>query len=332
MSLLRPRRTTISRIALGLLLLGCGGGAPAPTAPPPVPPEPLPVLSQLIITAPGDTLRASETVPAALVARDTKAREMTVGFVAWRSSNPAILSVATDGTVLALAPGRVTLTATVGEVTGARSITVLPRPPGPLPVAAIEVTPFITDLDVGDALQLNAVPRDFAGAPLANRAVAFTSSDTSVALVAADGNVTGRGVGTALIDVTSEGKRSAAYFRVRAPIDTSVVVSVGVPLPDAAVGDSMAIKATVRSVRPLASVVAMIAGRSAPMQMEEVVSISGVVRQIWVLTADVSLVPYGPFALVVTATDITGARGVRVIPLVRNPNIAGGSARPPANK
>ena len=75
MSFIRPRRTTLSRIALGLLLLGCGGGgAQAPTAPPPVPPEPLPVLSQLIIIAPGDTVSASETVPAALVARDIPRR------------------------------------------------------------------------------------------------------------------------------------------------------------------------------------------------------------------------------------------------------------------
>lgn len=330
-------RTLLTRRAQAVLttlvcgLVGCGGGEPVAPAPRPAPMEPLPVLAQLVVSVSSDTLRASETGSVAVVAKDTKARDMTVGFVIWRSSDPAVLSVASDGSVAAMSPGTATVSARVGDVQGARVIVVLPPPPGPLPVASLDLTPFITELEVGRTLALTAQPRDYAGTPLTDRAVTFVTNDTAIAIVGSDGTVTARSTGIALVEASAGGRRAAAYIRVRVPLDKSLSVSVAQPLAGTVVSDSVIVTASVRAARPLATVVASISGSSVPMRLELIQKFD-VVQEIWLATVDVSTLPFGALALVITATDESGAQGVAVVPLIRNTKVAGSGTGPGAVK
>ena len=330
---MRPARhhlRTITGCAFALLLVACGGGPAAP-APVVTPVEPLPVLARLVIVLPVESLPASLAVAATVTAIDSRDRLMSVGQVEWTSSDPDVATVGADGVILARAAGTTTLRARVGTVEAQRVVIVLPPPPGPLPVASVSLSPIAAQIDIGHSLPLAIFPREFAGNPLADREITFTTSDDAVAVVAADGTVTARGAGTAIIKASSEGKRAAAVITVRTPRDTSIVVTISTPEANTVFADSLGVTATVRSPRPLASVVTTVAGGTFPMRLV-LVSNFGLPQPTWVVMADLSALPYGPLAVVVTATDVTGGQGVLVIPVVRNPRLVGGSKSPPANK
>ncbi|MES3036140.1 MAG: Ig-like domain-containing protein [Gemmatimonadota bacterium] len=316
--------------AVTLLLVACGGGPAAPI-PAPTPVEPLPVLARLRIVLPADSVPASQAVVATVTAVDSRDRLMSVGLVAWTTSDAAVATISADGLLLARAPGTTIIRARVGTVEGERVVTVLPPPVGPLPVASVGISPVSAQLDIGQSLPLAIIPRDFAGNPLTDRDITFTTSDAAVAVVASDGTVTARAPGIAVIEASSEGRRAAAVITVPAPRDTSIVVKISSPEPDAIFADSLVITATVRSPLPLVSVVSTVAGSTFPMRVV-LVSNSGLPQPTWVVTADLSSLPYGPLALVVTATDAAGGQGVLVVPVVRNPRLVGGSRPPPANK
>ncbi|MCH8937672.1 MAG: PKD domain-containing protein, partial [Gemmatimonadetes bacterium] len=86
-----------------------------------------------------------------------------------------------------------------------------------VPVASVDVSPASGTIAVGASIQLTAQPKDEVGNPLAGRVVTWSSSNTGVATVAADGLVTGVGEGTATITATSETKSGDAAIEVYAP-------------------------------------------------------------------------------------------------------------------
>ncbi len=317
---------------LGVVAVACGGsGATAP--PEPTTPKPsLPVLTVMTVILPQDTVAASQSVAARVDAFDERARPITVGSIGWTSLNPEVATVSSDGVILARAPGTATIRAQVGDVVGQRVITVTPPPPGPLPIASVDVTPRVSDMDIGASLQFTAMPRDFAGRALEGRDIQWTSSNDSIAIVSSDGIVTARGVGSAIIEAVGEGQRGAAAITVRTPLNTNIVVTIAAPIEATVLGDSVVVRATVRSVSPLDSVVVTISGRSYPMQGVVIVSPSGLEQTLWTVTADVSLLPYGPLAVVVTATDRSGQRGLAIVPVVRNPSVSGGGKQTGGSK
>ena len=75
-----------------------------------------------------------------------------------------------------------------------------------LPVASIAVNPPTIVVAAGATQAIAATPKDSLGNPLPNRAVTYTSSDTTKAKVNAAGLVTGVAVGTATITVASENR------------------------------------------------------------------------------------------------------------------------------
>lgn len=328
---LRSARMWLVACALLAGGVACGGRAD-PVAPPVVEPRPsLPVLTAMTIILTADTAPASETIFARVEAVDERSRPMTVGLIAWTSDDPAIATVSSSGAVLARSPGTTKIRAQVGDVVAERVMRVTPPPPGPLPIATLTVSPFARDLDLGATEQLVAVPRDFAGNALANREITWTSSDTTIAVISMDGVVTARAAGAAIVEASSEGQRGATAITVRAPLDTSIQVQVSAPVAGAVLEDSVSVIATVRSLAPLDSVVLTISGRSFPMQVT-LVGGAGIQQPTWTVTADISTLVFGPIALVVTATDNTGRRGVQVVPVIRNPRVPGGNKNPPGSK
>lgn len=233
--------------------------------------------------------------------------------------------------ILARVAGTTTITAVVGEVEAARTLTVTPPPLGPLPIVSLSLTPVTQSLNHGASLLFTATPRDFAGRALADRDVTWTSNNDSIAFVSADGTVTGIGVGIAIIEATSNGVRSAASINITPPLDASIVIAVAATRPGDEVGDTGRMLATVHSARPLASVVMTVAGREYPMRLDFAQN-AGEPQPVWLVAADLSTIVFGPIALVMNATDDTGRRGTLAVPVIRRPLVQGGNKAPPGSK
>jgi hypothetical protein len=84
----------------------------------------------------------------------------------------------------------------------------------PAPVASVTVAPAAASVRMGDTLRLVATPRDAAGNPLPGREVSWSTSGPTLASVSASGTVTGRGVGTATLTATVEGKSGRSVVTV----------------------------------------------------------------------------------------------------------------------
>lgn len=310
------------------LLSACGGG-PTASPEPVVPRQSDPVLTAMTILLASDTLVTGTTYQARISATDQRSNPITVESIAWASGNTTLVQVGVDGSVLPLGPGTAMFSATVGLVTARRSVTILPLPPGPVPVSGVQVTPYSVTLDVGSSFALTAALRDFAGRPLADRTVVWKSNDESIAVVAVDGTVTARSLGTTTIEATSELHVAASQVIVRAPLDTSIVVTAALPVAGLAVDDTLTIIATAHGSAPIDSVIAVIGAVRIPLVYQPLPSLKG---WAWISKANIATTSIGPAVLVVTAFDALGRRGVAVVPIIHDPKLlrGGGKAAGPS--
>ena len=83
-------------------------------------------------------------------------------------------------------------------------------------VQRIEVTPSRSALAADQRVQLRATPKDEAGQPVPDVELAWVSADTLVAIVSEDGEVTGRGAGTAEVSATVAGVAGKATIEIAA--------------------------------------------------------------------------------------------------------------------
>ena len=120
--------------------------------------------------------------------------------VLWSSSNESVANVTADGRVTAVAPGAVTINATVDGKTGAAQLTVALAP-----VHSIVVSPAGFILEVGQARVLTAVTKDARGNVLTGRLVTWSTDNGNVA-VNENGMAMGIRPGYVTITATSEGK------------------------------------------------------------------------------------------------------------------------------
>ena len=179
---------------LGVMLVTCGRDSPTgPTDPtPPSPALPFSVAvtpADTVLTAVGQTVRLTATV------RDRNGNQIANPSVQWSSSDPAVGTVDQTGLVAAVKRGACTITATAGDVSGQASISV--EPPSP---ASIAITPDAAGLTaIGQTVQFMAEVRDQYGAVIPGVAVAWSTSDTSVARVDSTGLAVATGKGMAVI-------------------------------------------------------------------------------------------------------------------------------------
>jgi hypothetical protein len=126
--------------------------------------------------------------------------------VTWETSNAKIATV-TDGKVLGLKDGKVTITATApnGKTTTCE-VTVA------IPVSSIEINKVYGDLNIGFSEQLKTtiLPKN-----ATDKTIEWVSSDPTIAQVDKNGNVTGYGKGTVTISAsTSNGLTSYCIYTV----------------------------------------------------------------------------------------------------------------------
>ena len=142
--------------------------------------------------------------------------------VTWTSDSPAIASVSSSGTDTAAVTGNqegfATIRATSGALSDAITIQVLGSPGAP--VASVTVQPATASLTVGDSVYFTAELRDSTGTVLSGRPVSWFSTDSSVFVIQFQGGtnpiaiVRPRGVGSAFLRATSEGKTGQATITV----------------------------------------------------------------------------------------------------------------------
>jgi len=127
----------------------------------------------------------------------------------WRSSDPAIATIAANGTVTARKPGRATISATCDGVRGQVEVTVVT-----VRAHSIVVKSPATPLRCGDTATLSATVYD-AGGNVLERPVTWRSSDAQVVSVDQDGRIVARGEGWAIVTAGADGNESPVEIVVR---------------------------------------------------------------------------------------------------------------------
>ena len=168
-------------------------------------------VSSITISPETTTIEVGETkqLTAAVLPNDAENKE-----IEWSSSDTSVATVDANGLVTGVASGEVTITATAKDgsrVTGTAQVTVSTGL-----VESIAVKPYTCEIEVGSKKQLTATvsPSD-----ADNKEVEWSSSNTSVATVDANGLVTGVAAGEATITATAkDGSGVTGTAKVTVPI------------------------------------------------------------------------------------------------------------------
>jgi Big-like domain-containing protein/IPT/TIG domain-containing protein len=193
---------------LALLAAACGGGGEG-TGPAKV--------AAVTVSANPSTIRIGENAQLTTSVTDSKGTALFGRTVTYSSSNIAIATVTSAGSVTGVAAGSVTITATVEGKSGTANVTVIP-----VPVAAIILAPRDTILRIGQAATIRGTPVDGGINPLPGRTVTWASSDQAKATVSAAGVVTAVAPGTVYIRATSETITDSARVLVPNPNAPSI--------------------------------------------------------------------------------------------------------------
>lgn len=163
----------------------------------------------------------------------------SVRDVTWKSSNTAVATVSQTGQVSAVAEGTTNITVKTedGGKTASCSVTVKP-----VSVSSVSLDKESLVLKIGESSTLNAtvLPEN-----AANKKVSWSSSNTGVATVDLNGKVTGIGVGSAKITVTTDDGGKTATCTVTVNPISVTGVSLNQTSLTMTVGDTQTLTATV---------------------------------------------------------------------------------------
>jgi serine/threonine-protein kinase len=161
----------------------------------------------------GATTRLRGVVRTARAADDDQERS-----VEWRSSDPAVATVSSDGLVAARAPGQAVITASCEGIRGSATLTVVS-----VRAATVVIAAPPSPLRLGDRVTLKVAVYDSSGTPV-SRPVTWHSTDPRVAAVDASGQLAALAEGWAIVTARSDGVDAHTEVLVRQQL---VPVSVG---------------------------------------------------------------------------------------------------------
>jgi uncharacterized protein YjdB len=137
----------------------------------------------------------------------------------WSSSNNAVATVSSTGTVTGVTTSAATITASAGGKIASMNLIVQPA------VAAVVLAPTDFTLQIGQTRQLTATITDAGGRAIAGRRVDFSSSDPAIATVNSSGVVAAVAPGTATLRAQSEGKTADSRVTVVQVAVASITIS-----------------------------------------------------------------------------------------------------------
>ena len=195
------------------------------------------------------TIKVGEA--AALVVSITPA-DADISFVTWKSSDPAIASVDTNGKVTGIAPGNVVISATTvdGRFTATCIVSVVPKeepkPDDPVKPDTIFVSGITLDKDELKMVEgaTAALVATITPADADNKNVVWTSSDENVVSIAADGTITAVSAGTATITVKTEDGGFTATCAVTVIKKTVAVTGISLDKTEAVLVEADTLKLT----------------------------------------------------------------------------------------
>lgn len=292
-----------------------------------------PAINRILIAPDAARVVRGATLQLSVVALDAGAHVLFGRRIEYITSDASKASVTPAGLVFALSPGAVTITAIADRATASTALTVTATPDS---VATVSVDAGTGLLSVGDILQLAATLKDANGNILTGRLITWSVTGTAgqhVAAVSQAGLVTALAPGTIIVEGFSEGRHGAATITVKDNVDTNIVVTFAAPAENAVVGDTLLVAVGVRSPRPLSSVIAEVGPfhKQVTLVNRPVGALGSV--NLWVGSVDITDLPTGPYQILVTATDATGARGVGTRQFMRDTRTGkGGSSEQPRQK
>ncbi|MEX0892274.1 MAG: Ig-like domain-containing protein [Gemmatimonadota bacterium] len=121
-----------------------------------------PAIARISVEAEADRLYAGTTVRHTAKAFHANGSERPGAQIQWRSSNPAVATVDRFGNVTAVAPGQVTITASLEQGRQDTSYTV-----SAFPATQLEVDVSAERLRTGDVIDVSATARNASGSPVA---------------------------------------------------------------------------------------------------------------------------------------------------------------------
>jgi uncharacterized protein YjdB len=179
-------------------------------------------LSAINVGVPSPTVAAggSEQLTATGIYSDNSTQLITTQ-VLWTSSDPTVAAVTAVGTLTALKAGSVSVTATLGTVSGAGSVTV-----SAASLTSITVSPAVFSIASGQSEQLSALGVYSNGTSQdVTSQVTWNSSNTPSATVSSSGLVSGVTAGTATITATVGSITGSSAVTITAAQLQSIVVT-----------------------------------------------------------------------------------------------------------
>jgi alpha-tubulin suppressor-like RCC1 family protein len=203
----------------------CGGDGDSPAEPNNGGGNNPPPVSTIAIAPTTATVVIGKTTPLTATLKDAAGNVLSGRAVTWTSGASTVATIDGNGIVTGVAAGNAMITATSEGKSAQAAVTV-----SLVPVASVVVTPNAPTVKAGATVTLAAQLKDEQGTVLTGRAIAWSSSATTVATVdAATGVVTGVAVGTATLTATSEGKTGSTTVTVSSavkPVDAILLAPV----------------------------------------------------------------------------------------------------------
>ena len=171
----------------------------------------LTILNTLDVRAPGaDFMEVGRVIKLRVVARNEQGDLIPDAAPDFRSSDEAVVRVEDGNLVAGQQPGTATVTATLGHLSRAIAVQVVPADFARL---GLNLTHHVFQRP-GQSVLLQARAYNRNGAVLQSVPLEWFTSDASVVSVAPDGRVTAVGTGRAVVSVVAGRRRSAAEFVV----------------------------------------------------------------------------------------------------------------------
>ena len=158
--------------------------------------------------------------------------------VVWSSSASTVASITGQGVVTAVAPGTTTITATVEGKTASTTVTI-----SAIPIATVSVSPTTVSIPAATTQAFTASAYDASGNVLTGRAVAWSSSNPTVATISAQGVLTALVPGGVVVTATVEGFTASATVNITSAAVATVSLNVLGALLN--VGETQVLTATV---------------------------------------------------------------------------------------
>lgn len=211
------RIVSLIAVTLGIILTGCGGGgSPSSSS------SGTPVLAKISVGATSSSLAAGEKLQltATGIYNDQSTQNVTA-TATWQTSDPTVATVNSAGMLTALKQGSVTVTATVGTISGTMPVTVTAPT-----LSSILVTSAAASLFAGQTSQMTAtgVYSDGTSQDVTSQ-VLWTSSNQLFATVNASGMVTAVAKGQVTITATSGSISGTASVSVNNVVLASIIVT-----------------------------------------------------------------------------------------------------------